>query len=53
MKIPGALLLDILKKSDSELRADGIRSRRMPLKTDGISEKEIATIEKWIAQGAR
>ncbi len=47
-----SLLLDILSKTDSALREDGVRSRRMPLGTDPISPKELETIRRWIQQGA-
>ena len=48
----GSLLVDLLTKSTEALRADGVRSRSMPLKTDGISPKEVETIRRWIEQGA-
>lgn len=49
----GSLLMDLLTRTDEELRRDGILSRRMPLKTDALSQRDIATIRKWIETGAK
>lgn len=56
MVVPGdadaSLLMDLLTKDAAALRNDGIISRPMPLKTDGLAPREIETIRRWIDQGA-
>ncbi len=54
--VPGnpdaSLLMDLLTRSDEELQAQGVFSRRMPLKFDRLSQLELDTVRNWIAAGA-